>query len=257
MAAAAAVCAGGRSRRPLPGRLSWAAVARFEYISHIIRTKIAELTGPRALIEATLPAYDPMTWPKTVARAGKAAGLAELYACRRQLCPGRGLPPSRSTARPGRWRWLPSGDATRAPSRTWQHRRVASAVQDRSWLSLVSCQHPMPSRDRRQPGHGRGRRTRAARSPCTSTRSDAGISPSACAGFRRYSTRGTGRGSPRTPRARRWWLRSSAAARPGPCTTRRQVFPVSSRRSRLPSALSTAALSSSVAIYGYRQPTAG
>jgi hypothetical protein len=57
MAAAAAVCAGGRSRRPLPGRLSWAAVARFEYISHIIRTKIAELTGPRALIEATLPAY--------------------------------------------------------------------------------------------------------------------------------------------------------------------------------------------------------
>ena len=58
-----------------------AAVARFEYISGIIRTKIAELTGPRALIEATLPAYDPMTRPKTVARAGKAAGLAELYAC--------------------------------------------------------------------------------------------------------------------------------------------------------------------------------
>ena len=81
MAAATAVCAGGRSRRPLPGRLSRAAVARFEYISDIIRTKIAELTGPRALIEATLPAYDPMTRPKTVARAGKAAGIAELYAC--------------------------------------------------------------------------------------------------------------------------------------------------------------------------------
>ena len=56
MAAATAVCAGGRSRRPLPGWLSRAAVARFEYISGIIRTKIAELTGPRALIGATLPA---------------------------------------------------------------------------------------------------------------------------------------------------------------------------------------------------------
>ena len=125
-----------------------------------------------------------------------------------------------------------------------------------SWLSLVLCQHPIPSRDRRQPGHGRGRRSRAARSPCISTRSDAGISPSACAGFRRYSTPGTGPGSPRTPRARRWWLRSSAAARPGHCTTRRQVFPVSSRRSRPPSALSTAALSSSAAICGYMQPAA-
>ncbi len=80
MAAATAVGAGGRSRRPLPGRLSRAAVARSGYISDIIRTKIAELTGPRALIEATLPAYDPMTRPKTVARVGKAAGLAELYA---------------------------------------------------------------------------------------------------------------------------------------------------------------------------------
>ncbi len=125
-----------------------------------------------------------------------------------------------------------------------------------SWLSLVPCQHPMPSRDRRQPGHGRGRRSRAARSPCISTRSDAGISPSACAGFRRYSTRGTGPGSPRTPRALRWWLRSSAAARPGPCTTRRQVFPPSSRRSRPPSALSIAALSWSAAICGYMQPEA-
>jgi hypothetical protein len=123
-----------------------------------------------------------------------------------------------------------------------------------SWLSLVPCQHPMPSRDRRQPGHGRGSRSRAARSPCISTRSDAGISPSACAGFRRYSTPGTGRGSPRTPRARRWWLRSSAAARPGPCTTRRQLFPVSSRRSRPPSGPSTTALSLSAAICGYMQP---
>jgi len=68
MAATTAACAGGRSRRPLPGRLARAAVARFEYISDIIRTKIAEmrsrrrfaeLTGPRALIEAALPAYDP------------------------------------------------------------------------------------------------------------------------------------------------------------------------------------------------------
>ena len=81
MAAATAVCAGGRPRRLLPGRLSRAAVARFEYISGIIRTKIAELTGRRALIEATLPAYDPMTRPKIAARAVKAAGPAELRAC--------------------------------------------------------------------------------------------------------------------------------------------------------------------------------
>ena len=33
--------------------------------------------GPRALIEATLPAYDPMTRPKIAARVWKAAGLAE------------------------------------------------------------------------------------------------------------------------------------------------------------------------------------
>jgi len=68
MAATTAACAGGRSRRPLPGWLARAAVARFEYISGIIRTKtaemrsrrrFAELTGPRALIDATLPAYDP------------------------------------------------------------------------------------------------------------------------------------------------------------------------------------------------------
>jgi len=48
--------------------LARAAVARFEYISGIIRTKtaeirsrrrFAELTGPRALIDAALPAYDP------------------------------------------------------------------------------------------------------------------------------------------------------------------------------------------------------
>ena len=56
MAAATAVCAGGRSRRPLPGRLCRAAVARPGYICGIIWTKIAELTGPRTLIEATLPA---------------------------------------------------------------------------------------------------------------------------------------------------------------------------------------------------------
>ena len=81
MAAATAVCAGGRSRRPLPGWLCRAAVARSGYICGIIRTKIAELTGPRALIGATLPAYDPWTRPKVAARAGKAAGLAELRAC--------------------------------------------------------------------------------------------------------------------------------------------------------------------------------
>ena len=54
---------------------------RSGYICDIIRTKIAELTRPRALTGATLPAYDPMTRPKIAARAGKAAGLAELRAC--------------------------------------------------------------------------------------------------------------------------------------------------------------------------------
>ena len=115
----------------------------------------------------------------------------------------------------------------------------------------------MPGRDRRQPGHGRGRRSRAARSLCTSTRSDAGIPPSACAGFRRCSMASSGPGSPRAPRARRWSPRSSAAARPGPCTTRRRVLPVSSPMSRPLSAPSRAALSSSAVICGYRQPAAG
>ncbi len=64
-------------------------LARFEYISDIIRTKIAEmrsrrrfanLTDSRALIDATLPAYDPDDEAENRARIEKAAGLTELYA---------------------------------------------------------------------------------------------------------------------------------------------------------------------------------
>lgn len=69
-------------------------LARFHNISDIIRVKIAEmrnrrrfakLTDPRALIDATLPAYDPDDGAEDRARIEKAAGLAELYA-RRCLC---------------------------------------------------------------------------------------------------------------------------------------------------------------------------
>jgi hypothetical protein len=64
-------------------------LARFEYISDVIRTKIAEmrsrprfakLTDPRALIDATLPSYGPCDEAEDLARIEKAAGLAELYA---------------------------------------------------------------------------------------------------------------------------------------------------------------------------------
>jgi hypothetical protein len=64
-------------------------LARFEYISDIIRSKIAEmrsrrrfaeLTDPRALIDATFPAYHPDDEAEDRARIEKAAGLAELYA---------------------------------------------------------------------------------------------------------------------------------------------------------------------------------
>ena len=99
-------------------------------------------------------------------------------------------------------------------------------------------------------------RTRAARSPCTSTRSDAGIPPSASAGFRKYSMPGNAPGSPQMPRARRASPRSSAAAHPGPCTTRHQAFPASSLMSPPASAPPVTALSSSAAICGYTQPTA-
>jgi hypothetical protein len=63
-------------------------LARFEFISDIIRTRIlemrsrrrfAELTDPRALIDATLAAYDPDDEAEDRARIEKAAGLAELY----------------------------------------------------------------------------------------------------------------------------------------------------------------------------------
>jgi hypothetical protein len=64
-------------------------LARFEFISDIIRTKIAEmrnrrrfgeLTDPRALIDAALAAYDCNDEAEDRARIEKAAGLAELYA---------------------------------------------------------------------------------------------------------------------------------------------------------------------------------
>jgi hypothetical protein len=64
-------------------------LARFEFISDIIRTKIAEmrnrrrfsqLADPRALIDAVLPEYDPEDEAEGRARIEKAAGLAELYA---------------------------------------------------------------------------------------------------------------------------------------------------------------------------------
>jgi hypothetical protein len=63
-------------------------LARFEFISDVIRTKIAEmrdrprfpeLADPRALINATLPAEDPGDEAEERARIEKAAGLAELY----------------------------------------------------------------------------------------------------------------------------------------------------------------------------------
>ena len=79
MIAATAVCAGGRSRRPLWTALP-GAVGRVRVHLRHHPDEDRELTGPRALIEATLPAYDPMTRPKLAARAGKAAGLAELRA---------------------------------------------------------------------------------------------------------------------------------------------------------------------------------
>jgi AAA domain/UvrD-like helicase C-terminal domain len=62
---------------------------RFEFISDVIRTRIAEmrsrppfdaLPSPRALIDATLPAYDPDDEAENRARIEKAAGLTELYA---------------------------------------------------------------------------------------------------------------------------------------------------------------------------------
>jgi hypothetical protein len=65
-------------------------LARFEYISQVIRGRItelrnrprfAELSGPRALIDAAIPsAYVPGDEAEDRARTEKAAGLAELYA---------------------------------------------------------------------------------------------------------------------------------------------------------------------------------
>jgi hypothetical protein len=64
-------------------------LARFEFTSEVIRTKIAEIRGrprfaglpdPRALIDAVLPEYQPGDEAEERARVEKAVGLAELYA---------------------------------------------------------------------------------------------------------------------------------------------------------------------------------
>ena len=72
-----------------------------------------------------------MTRRMTVARIGKAAGLAELYAWPPVLCPGRRLPPGRSSARLGRRRWPRSGDRDASAFQGRRVVRVAWAAQHR------------------------------------------------------------------------------------------------------------------------------